>query len=240
MAAVQPVEFDSIAPVRKHTASVVLVHGLGQSKDELKPEAETFKTDPDLQHIKWIFPQAPTMSITLHNGMEMPAWYNVVKFAPGPDDEASMLRSVAQLRQLINAEINAGIPAERIVIGGFSQGAAMSLLTGLTHEQKLGGAISLSGRLPLQNKLTDIATDHGRSIPIFWAQGTTDEIVTVERATSSVEYLKTALGIPDAALDAPEKGGIDFHSYEGLGHSRCPRELDDLKNWLKRVLPAQE
>ncbi|OCH89463.1 Phospholipase/carboxylesterase [Obba rivulosa] len=233
-------EFISVEPLQKHTATIIFVHGLGDSGYGWRPVAEMLKTEPGLQHIKWILPHAPALSVTVNGGMEMPAWYDIVKFGPGgTDDESGMLRSRQRLDELIAAQIEAGIPADRIVLGGFSQGGTISLLTGLTIERKLRGVVVLSGRLVLESKFKELASDHCRSIPIFWGHGTADPIVKFVQATQSVEYLTTTLGVETAAQDAPEKGGLSFHSYQGLQHSTTPKELDDLKQWLKVVLPIQ-
>ncbi|EMD36622.1 hypothetical protein CERSUDRAFT_115660 [Gelatoporia subvermispora B] len=233
-------EFLSLDAAQAHTATVILIHGLSGSGHGWKPIVNVLKGDPELQHIKWIMPHAPTMSVTVHQGKVMPAWYDTMKFGPGgADDEPGMLRSRARIEQFVEAEVAAGIPAERILIGGFSQGGTMSALTGLTIAPKLAGVVVLSGRLPLQSKFKEIASEHCRSLPIFWGQGTEDQTVQLVQATQSVECLTNTLGITAADPDAPENGGLSFHQYEGLGHSISPEELEDLKRWLKRVLPTE-
>lgn len=167
-----------------------------------------------------------------------------------------MLRTVSSVNQLISAEIDSGIEPGRIVVGGFSQGAAMSILTGLTSERKLAGVVSLSGWAALRNKLAAVSksyvfgnisdttfqmrTSHASSTPIFWGHGTADPLVTFNIGKASVEFLTTRLGLPavsDDASDAASLKGIMFKSYSGLQHGAAPEELTDLKEWLKKILP---
>ncbi|EMD40368.1 hypothetical protein CERSUDRAFT_110964 [Gelatoporia subvermispora B] len=241
MAAIHPLKFISVAPLKKHTATVIFVHGLGDSGYGWKPVADMFKTDPAFHNVKWVLPHAPPMKVTANMGMEMPSWFDIYDFKPNtPDDEAGMLRTVHLLNQLITNEIDAGIPASRILLGGFSQGGAMSVVTGLTTERKLAGIVALSAWLPLKDKLKAMVSDHYKSVPIFWGHGKEDPLIRYEYGVRSIEFLKSTLGIPTAAPDALEKGGLIFHSYEGLEHSTNMQELSDLKEWLKKVLPAQD
>jgi predicted esterase len=176
-----------------------------------------------------------------------------------------MLKTVHSLNQLITAEVDAGIPANRIVLGGFSQGAAMSLLTGLTAERKLAGLAILSGWLPLRtsfksvsssllvpisffcfsdflcgSRLTNVqiqmASEHAASIPIFWGQGADDPLVRPELARRSADFVIEQIGTP-AAPSTGELKGLSYNSYNGVGHSTNQKELDDLKVWLKKALP---
>ncbi|EEB96439.1 hypothetical protein MPER_04429, partial [Moniliophthora perniciosa FA553] len=95
------------------------------------------------------------------------------------EDEDGMMESVRSLTQLIDAEIKSGLPANRIVLGGFSQGAAMSLLTGLTSETTLAGVVALSGWLPLKDKFKASLSSHATSVPIFWGHGTSDPLLEI-------------------------------------------------------------
>ena len=107
---------------------------------------------------------SPTMRVTANMGMEMPSWFDIISFGfKSDEDEDGMLKTVRSLNELITAEVDAGIPADRIVLGGFSQGGAMSILTGLTSERKLGGIACLSGWVPLRHKFE--AVRHVRYYP---------------------------------------------------------------------------
>ncbi|CCM02315.1 uncharacterized protein FIBRA_04406 [Fibroporia radiculosa] len=179
------------------------------------------------------------MAVTANGGMEMPSWYDIFDFdGYSREDEAGMHKSAASLNAFLDSEIAVGIPAHRIVLGGFSQGGVMSLLTALTSDKKLSGVVVLSGRLPLQGKITSMATPSNITTPIFWGHGKDDPLVKFDTAIRSVEILKLQLNIPTADLESPEKGGLMFNSYEDLPHSASNEELRDLKAWLKKVLPS--
>ncbi|KAM5542330.1 hypothetical protein V8D89_003789 [Ganoderma adspersum] len=241
MAATLPLKFLTVAPVTKHTATVIFVHGLGDDGYGWQPVANMFAKDPSLQHVKWILPHAPHARVTANGGMEMPAWFDIYEFASlNPrEDEEGMLKTVHNLNQLISAEVDADIPANRIVLGGFSQGAAMTLLTGMTSERRLGGLAVLSGWLPLREKVKSMLSEHARKIPVFWGHGTADPLVRFDRAKQSLEALENQLGIKKATPETVLEGGIEFHAYNGLQHSADPQELEDLKTFLKKVIPPQ-
>ncbi|KAI0940286.1 hypothetical protein AcV5_001435 [Taiwanofungus camphoratus] len=240
MAALQPLKFLTVNPRSKHTATIIFVHGLGDSGHGWKPVADVYARDNAMSHIKWILPHAHMSPVTANMGMEMPSWFDIFDFDfGGQEDEAGMLRTAHALNQLISAEIDAGIPANRVVLGGFSQGGAMSLLTGLTTERKLGGLVVLSGWLPLATKFKAMASPHIKSLPIFWGHGKRDPLVKYPLGVRSVEFLKSQLGVLPAASDSPQAGGICFNSYDGLPHSTNNEELRDLLAWLKKVLPGE-
>ncbi|KAI0658572.1 Phospholipase/carboxylesterase [Cubamyces menziesii] len=231
----------SVAPRAKHTATIIFVHGLGDTGYGWKPVADMFAGE--MQHVKWVLPHAPTIHVTANGGMPMPGWFDIYEFGSinAREDEEGMLKTMHALNQLITAEVDAGIPADRILLGGFSQGAAMSLLTGITTERRLAGLAVLSGWLPLRTKVKAMMNDYAKKLPIFWGHGKMDPIVKYDRATMSLEYIKAQLGLnilvsPDKVLE----GGVEFHSYDFLPHSVDDKELADLKSFLKKVLPPQD
>lgn len=168
-----------------------------------------------------------------------------------------MLESVTSINQLIANEIEeSGIPPSRIVLGGFSQGGSMSLLSGLTTEKKLAGVVVLSGWLPLRAKFKEVissfchvpldnahfffrlkmSSSHATALPIFWGHGSLDPLVEYKKmAQASVEFLTKQIGVPSTTKDGDLKG-LSFNTYP-IGHSTNEQELGDLKEWLKRVLP---
>ncbi|KZP03946.1 Phospholipase/carboxylesterase [Athelia psychrophila] len=201
----------------------------------MKHIAETFQANPALKHIKWVLPHAPGRAVTANRGKAMPAWFDVVEFgSTDKEDETGMLETVSYLNGLIEKEVGAGVPPERVVLGGFSQGGAMTLLTGLTNERRLGGLVVLSGRLPLLNKFKSMAAPHSAQMPIFWGHGTSDAMITYQRADESVDFLTKELGF---SRSAGAVTGLEFHPYAHMGHSTSPQELTDLAAWLKRVVP---
>ncbi|WP_218511163.1 alpha/beta hydrolase [Variovorax sp. dw_308] len=218
----------SLAPIEietgpKPTASVILMHGLGADGNDFVPICNELELG-GIGSIRFVFPNAPVMPVTINNGYPMPAWYDI--YGPIGDkgeDEAGLRRSMASIEALIAKEKTRGIPASRIVIAGFSQGCAMALLTGLRHAERLAGIVALSGYLPLAATTAAEATVMNRDVPIFMAHGQRDGVVQIARATASRDAL-TALGY-----------GIEWHEYP-MEHSVCLEEIADLGAWLRKVL----
>nr|GAT46067.1 phospholipase/carboxylesterase [Mycena chlorophos] len=257
------VEFISVPAKSTHSATIILVHGLGDSGHGLKSLALQLQAK-GLVHCKFILPSAyapfalafralthasspsPIRAITANSGRRMPAWYDVKAFTPAsPDDEAQMLESLASIEELVAAEADAGTPLERIVVGGFSQGATLSLLLGLVSAKRVRGVVVLSGRLPLRDaasqypKLKELATPHAtsKSMPIFWAHGVADPLITHQLALSSIEFLTSVLGVQKSVTNNDDINGLTFRSYPNLGHSIDEQEISDLTVWLHRALP---
>ncbi len=217
-----PIEIET-AP--QPVATVLLMHGLGADGNDFVPIANELDLSA-VGPVRFVFPNAPVMPVTLNGGMQMPAWYDIL----GTDlakreDEAGLRRSQAALETLIATEKARGIPAGRIVVAGFSQGCAMALMTGLRHAERLAGIVGLSGYLPLA-ALT-AAERHGANhdTPVFLAHGTRDGVVPIARATASRDALE-ALGHP-----------VEWHEYP-MEHSVCMEEIADLNRFLLRVLGA--
>lgn len=208
-------------------AAVIWLHGLGADGNDfaaIVPELDLSACPP----IRFVFPHAPTMPVTMNGGYEMPAWYDIL----GSDlvkreDEAGIRRSALALEALIAREVQRGVAAERIVLAGFSQGCAMALHTGLRHSSRLAGIVALSGYLPLAGQLAEQASSANRDVPIFMAHGTADPMVVLPRAEASRDAL-LALGY-----------GVQWHTYP-MQHSVHPQELHDIGLFLQSVLaPSQ-
>ncbi|KAJ6626955.1 Phospholipase/carboxylesterase/thioesterase [Mycena sp. CBHHK59/15] len=197
-----------------------------------------FHQDPSFAHIKWILPHAPVRPIRANGNHKMPAWFDVYNFAfEGEEDEAGMLESIASIDQLLTQEVDSGIAPGRIVLAGFTQGGAMTLLTGLTTKKKLAGLAIMSGRLPISDKIKTMAPPHATSLPVFWGHGIADPLAKFIFGQVSVEFMTKEMGF-EAAPSTGEAKGIEFHGYEGLGTGMSQQELRDLGVWLKKVLPA--
>ncbi len=206
-------------------AAVIVLHGLGADGNDFVPVAREL----DLAAagaVRFVFPHAPVIPVTINGGYSMRAWYDILAADLAQrEDEAGLRKSLAQVEALIAREKSRGVPADRIVVAGFSQGCAMALLTGLRHAERLGGVVGLSGYLPLA--ATTAAERHAAnaSTPIFLAHGRTDPVVPIARAIASRDAL-TALGYP-----------VEWHEYP-MGHSLCMEEIADLNRWLlDRLLP---
>ncbi|EJD01534.1 Phospholipase/carboxylesterase [Fomitiporia mediterranea MF3/22] len=239
MAAIQKLEHLVVKAASKHTATVIFVHGLGDTGEGWEPVAKMLSKDEGLKHVKWVLPHAPIKPVTANMGMSMPSWFDIYDFGfNAREDEKGMLETTVSLNALITDEVDNGIPASRVVLGGFSQGGAMSLLTGLTSERKLTGIAVLSGWLPLRSKFVSMMSDHAKKLPIFWGHGTNDPLVRPEIANASRQFLEDQMGIKGASKEDPT--GLEFHPYPGLEHSAAPEEIGDLGSWLKRVVPQTE
>ena len=172
MAAPRALQSITIPATAKHTATVIFLHGLGDSGAGWAPVARLLSRNPNLQHIKWVLPHAPVQRVTLNMGMSMPSWFDIATLTfnnPAGDasaaaaagirgdrleDQDGILNSAMAVGRLIAKEVDdEGIEAKRILLGGFSQGAALGLVTGLTSERRLAGLVCLSGWLPMSTKM---------------------------------------------------------------------------------------
>ena len=207
----------------KPTTSIIILHGLGASGDDFVPVAEQL----DLRKIgpvRYIFPHAPTMPVTVNGGYVMPAWYDILGIDLAKrEDEAGLRQSQALVELLIAKERSRGVEASRIVLAGFSQGCAMTLMTGLRYPERLAGLVGLSGYLPLAAKIAAERSSVNSDVPIFLAHGRMDTVIPIGRAIASRDAL-VALGHP-----------VEWHEY-AMPHSVCPDEIADLERWLLRVL----
>ena len=204
-------------------ATVLLMHGLGADGNDFVPIAKELDLD-SVGPVRFVFPNAPHIPVTINGGMRMPAWYDIV----GADlakreDEAGLRASMDAIELLLAREKERGIPAERIVIAGFSQGCAMALLTGLRHAERLAGIVALSGYLPLAATTAAERSLANAKTPIFMGHGQQDGVVLLERASASHDALR-ALGY-----------SVDWHQYP-MAHSVCMEEIEDLNQWFNRVL----
>lgn len=205
------------------TATVIILHGLGADGNDFVPisrELDLSAVGP----VRFVFPHAPVIPVTINNGMRMRAWYDIL----GTDlvkreDEAGLRRSVEQVEALLEAQKSRGMPANRIVLAGFSQGCAMALLAGLRHKERLAGIVGMSGYLPLASTTASERSDANAMTPIFLAHGQYDNVVLAERGRASRDMLK-ALGYP-----------IEWYEYP-MAHSVCMEEVQQLNDWLVKLL----
>lgn len=207
------------------TAAVIWMHGLGATSDDfagLVPELDL----SGCQSIRFVFPQAPSIPITANGGYVMPGWYDLTGMdLVSRQDAAGMARSEAAIAALVDREVARGIPYERIVLAGFSQGCAMALHTALRLPHTIAGVMALSGYLPLANRFASERHTANARTPIFMAHGTQDPVVVIQRGEESRNAL-AALGHP-----------VQWHTYP-MPHSVHPREIADIAAFLRQVLPA--
>ncbi len=207
------------------TVAIIWMHGLGADANDFVPIVRELdlRGNPG---IRFVFPNAPTMPVTINGGYVMRSWYDIL----GTDiakreDEAGLRLSQKRIEQLITRENARGIPSERIILAGFSQGCAMTLQTGLRYHEKLAGLLCLSGYVPLRDVIAEERHAANQQTPIFQAHGRGDNVIQIQRAEQSRDLLKE-LGYQ-----------VEWHEYM-MPHSVCPEEVDDISLWLKKVLRA--
>lgn len=241
----------TIPPQNVHTATVIWLHGLGDSGRGLQPFAQHLSRSLALGHIKWILPHAPLLSVTGNRGTIMNSWFDCYSFdIPNrTEDEAGLYKAVGRINDIVSAEMkNHNIPSDRIIIGGFSQGSAVSMLTALTTTRPLAGIFVLSGYIPLRKKAKQIASPIASSLPIFWCHGRYDHQVDYEFSLKAAETLASELDIQFRATNqrlAAEqfkvdggKAGLTYVTYDQLGHwIQTPEEITDLHVWIEGCLP---
>ncbi|SGZ00404.1 BQ5605_C034g11346 [Microbotryum silenes-dioicae] len=210
-----------------HTASLVFCHGFGATASDW----QDLHRLPGLDHLKVILPQAPLRAISINSMQPMPAWFDILSMShaartqDGDEDEEGLGESVDDLTQIIQTEIDAGIAPGRIVIGGFSQGAALAMKLGLAGKLRLGGVVALSGYTPLQWKF--MLSPWARETPVFVGHGTADSVISFSTGEAGVARLR------GAGLQR-----LEFQTYPGMAHSACLEELQDLTRWLQKVVPS--
>lgn len=181
-------------------------HGWAQAMAQIRPS-----------YAKVICPTAPTMSVTLNAGFQMPSWFDLKTLDMyGPEDEDGIKKAAANIQAMIQSEISAGIPANRIMVGGFSQGGALALYTGLTSTQPLAGIVALSCWLPLHKSFPD-ARKTADTVPILQCHGEVDPVLPYKFGQLSHYSLKTFMK------------NAQFNSYPGLSHSSSDEEMNEVK-----------
>ncbi|WP_338845150.1 dienelactone hydrolase family protein [Massilia sp. W12] len=207
----------------KPQAAVIWLHGLGDSGHGFSPIVPQLDLDgcPD---IRFIFPHAPAMPVTINNGYVMPAWYDIRDGDLAQrEDEAGLRKSEAAIAKLIAREHARGIPYERIVLAGFSQGCAMTLQTGLRFPHRLAGLLGLSGYLPLGHTLANERHAANAKTPLMLMHGKQDPVVPIRRAEQSRDLL-AALGYR-----------VEWRAYP-MEHTVIDEELDHISAWLRARL----
>jgi len=214
----------SISPAGRHTATVVgPIHGLGDTNMGWVDVAGHLHGK--LPHVRFVLPNAPVSPVTLNGGMAMPSWYDITSLSDRAGQDCRGIEdSHDAITSLINEEVEAGIPHDRIVVAGFSQGGAMSLFSGLQCPHRLAGVLVLSGYLAAEHKFT-LAPAACRT-PVGHFHGEDDPTVRIEWARTTAEMVRS-LGHTDYTLK----------EYPDLGHSASMEEIADVQRWLQSRLP---
>jgi phospholipase/carboxylesterase len=222
----QSLETVEVETGRDPAASIIWMHGLGADAHDFEPIVPEIAR-PLARPLRFVFPNAPVRPITVNAGYAMRAWFDLkalggASLAP---DEPGIRESAAAIRALIRRENDHGIATNRIVLGGFSQGAGLAAFAGVRHPGRLAGIVGFSGFPLLTETLDAERTEANASTPVFLAHGTYDPVVDV------------SLG--DALRGALETRGypVEWHTYP-MVHTVSVEELNHLVEWLRRVLPA--
>jgi phospholipase/carboxylesterase len=209
-----------IATGQAPSLAVLWLHGLGADGRDFEPIV------PELRlpiPVRFIFPHAPVRPVTINGGMAMRAWYDILGFSrTAAEDAAGIRASAAAVTELIDREVERGIPTERIVLAGFSQGGAVALHTALREPRALGGVMALSTYLPLAGLVAAERSSANAGLPIFMAHGTADNVLPLSLGESSRRALE-ALGY-----------AVEWHSYP-MAHSVCLEEISAIAAWLSAL-----
>ena len=212
------------AGVHRPDACVIWLHGLGADGHDFEPIVPELRLDPGL-NLRFVFPHAPMMPVTINQGFVMRAWYDIRTADIGAEPDEKGIRASAELvGDMIDEQIEQGIAPERIVLAGFSQGGAIVLHAGLRYPAKLAGILALSTYLPLAEALPAEKSEDNAKTPIFLAHGSEDPVIPVDLAYKSLKRLEQ------------EGYTVEWHEYNGMPHSVSAQEIYDLAEWLEKVL----
>lgn len=212
-----------IQPSGTHSATVFFMHGLGDTGHGWAPVMQMIK-EP---HIKYLCPHAPTNPVSLNMGLQMPSWFDIRSLdARSNEDEAGIKAAAKTVHGWIEEEMKAGIPSNRILLGGFSQGGGLALYSGFTYDKPLAGIIALSSWLPLHK---DLPGDHetNKATPVFQGHGDADPLVIPAFGQKTSDHIKTF------------NPNHTFKTYAGLMHSACDEEFQDIKKFIAERLPPK-
>jgi phospholipase/carboxylesterase len=214
-----------INPAQQPQACLIWLHGLGADGHDFEPLITELRLVNEIG-VRVVLPHAPPRPVTINGGMVMRAWYDVLSTDFGHTEDGSGIRqSEQELLTLIAREVANGIPAERIVLAGFSQGGAMALYTGVRYPRAFAGILALSCYLPLAESLARERCESSRAVPIMMAHGVSDPLIPLALAEQSRDRLRQ-LGYT-----------VDWHTYS-MPHAVYPQEIRDLRDWLENRFVA--
>ena len=210
-----------IEPKSMADAAVIWLHGLGASGHDFVPIVPELKL-PESMNVRFVFPHAPSIPVTINGGMVMPAWYDILSMSMERDiDIDQIMLSANSIEILIEREIAKGIPSKRIMLAGFSQGGAVVYQTGLSYEKPLAGIIAMSTYFATQNTIS--LSDANKKLPIHIFHGEYDAIVPEVMGQNALESLKSF-------------GYSPFYSQYPMEHSVHPQEIKDISICLQKCL----
>jgi phospholipase/carboxylesterase len=213
----------TLMPAQTPVASVVLLHGLGADGWDFVPIVAELGL-PETLPVRFVFPHAPVRPVTVNNGYEMRAWYDIKAFTPeGRADAAGLAESTRRVNEYLKTESARGVEPSRIVLAGFSQGGAVALSGGLRFGERLAGVLALSTYLPYPETLAAGKSAANSGVPILMCHGRMDPVVPVSMGLEARDVL-TAQGY-----------AVEWHEYP-MQHEVCAEELAVIGRWLRARL----
>jgi len=215
--------FETVLTASNPEFTIIWLHGLGADGHDFVSLVPELKLPKSLR-IKFVFPHAPVRAVTVNNGMQMRAWYDLLSLdREKTANEADILKTVALLNDLIDKEVKDGRPANKIILAGFSQGGVIALHTGLRYPQKLAGIMALSTYLPFDDNVFKQMSDEQKGLNIFAAHGIDDPVIP---------FLSWQDYVPKLEANGYK---LDAHQYP-MEHSLCLEEVGDISNWIQSTL----
>lgn len=202
-------------------ASVIWLHGLGADGNDFAPIVPQL-AQPEGVNLRFIFPHAPRIPVTINNGMQMPAWYDILEMSLDRKVDAEQLKKSADtVIDLIEREIERGVPAHRIILAGFSQGGAVAYEAALSYQKRLGGVMCLSTYLA--TKETIRLSEEQKDTPFLIHHGAMDPVVPVSLGEQARDWLQ-------------QRGyAVEYKSYP-MQHQVCAEQVVDIRHWFTSVL----
>jgi predicted esterase len=211
----------------KATSSVIIMHGLGDSADGWKFLSDMLHKYEQFQSVNFIFPNAPIKPLTVAGGQPISQWFDIFEMGNpnARQDEDGYWNSVAKISNLIDDEVNNGIDPSKIIVGGFSQGASISLGVNASYDKRLAGVLCLSGFFGMKQGMNSRLQDINKQTNILHGHGDLDPMINIAYARSTAKYFKD-LGFSN----------YNLKEYPGMAHSTCNEELSDIAEFITKNL----
>lgn len=212
-----------VEPKKTVNAVVIWLHGLGADGHDFEPVIPHLKLIDSL-NVRFIFPHAPVQPVTCNNNIAMRSWYDILELSEiRKINEQDLIQTSEKINKLIEQQVLDGIPAEKVLLVGFSQGGAVALHTGLRYPSPLAGILALSTYMPRENSLKNEASDANKGIVIHMAHGDKDDMVTPRASQKAFDDLET------------HQYNVSFNRYP-MGHELCLKEVRDIGRWMNELL----
>lgn len=217
----EPLRFETVETHQQPSAAVIWLHGLGADGHDFVPIVPELELPPSLP-VRFIFPHAPQLPVTINGGMVMSAWYDIYEMSINRKiDTNQILASSKAVRDLVEAQVQQGIDSKRIILAGFSQGGAVAYQTALSCDRPLGGLMALSTYFATESSIE--YHPENKNLPIHITHGTQDNIVPHFLGQAAQEALT-------------QKGYEPEYKTYPMAHAVHPQQIKDISTWLQKVL----